>query len=116
MYADRRHLRLVAIGPLELAIHARLTRSVDRAGIELRAFLFVTQKVVGGRDGLEILLGGFVVRIDIWVILLGQLAIGLAKLDPAKPPARHQELCKGLWPPAALFPLPKSIIGADKHM
>ena len=55
-------------------------RRVDLAGIELFAFVFIAQQVVGGRDLLELVFGGLVAGIEIRVQLLRQLAIGAANI------------------------------------
>ncbi len=54
--------------------------SVDLPGIETLAFVDIAQEIVGGRDLLELLLRGFVTRIEIRVQLLGELAIGALQL------------------------------------
>ena len=57
-----------------------LAAGIDVAAVEPRTLIGITQQVVGRRDRLEAFLGHRITRMQIRMVLLGELAVGLADI------------------------------------
>jgi hypothetical protein len=65
---------------IEGAVRPLVAGGIDLASVEALALGGVREEIVGGVDRLELRLGLFLPGVEVGVVLLGELAVGLAEL------------------------------------